>query len=176
MKKRSGTTLLEIVLALSLASLLVAALGGVLRSMSRQNQSVGSDRMEDSRHGFNAMLWNDLSQAKTIASPDGGLVLEVPISSTDADGGTQIVSYEIRNSQKLPSRLQRTEVRATGLNRKEKSQTVFWRVDKIKFERIDRDGSSQPIPSSTSPSPLGIRYWLTLVGQDQPIEGEVNAR
>jgi type II secretory pathway component PulJ len=176
MKYHSGTTLLEIVVALSLGSLLLVALSGVSRAMHRQNQSVRFEKLEDVRHELQKLLWNDLSQARAASMRDGAFWLELPSSAIDSQGGTQFVSYQIRESKGLPIRLVRTEARANATVSQERVQTVLWNLSAIQFERVDAQGVSQPIPQSMGPAPVGIRYALWLNRQDVSIRGEVNVR
>ncbi len=175
---RTGTTLIELTVALSLASLLMISINGVLTSMQRRNQSIQFNKLEDVQHDFRSLLWNDLSQARTCSFREGVLWLEMPGATANDQEGQQLVAYQLIEKDSLPPRLVRQEsnVSNDSTRRRSTQQTVFWNVVGLTFERLDSTGVAQPIPTSMGPTPKGIRYSLQLLEREALIQGDIAIR
>jgi hypothetical protein len=158
---------MEVMIALSLAALLLVAISGVLGGLIRQGRALDRESGQTRLYALTRLFWHDLSQAEYVAVNEGQLVLVFR--------NGQIVRYKMVTEKSGRSSLIRTvsclrEKRrlgeaATNLGQLEviSSQTILWDVLVVTFERIDSQGIVQPIPRTLSPCPGSLRYSIKLV-------------
>ena len=171
----SGLTLVELVVALALSSLMLAASSGILAAVHRQNRRLKIDRFVDVQHSFRAALWQDASQASGAAVQSGMFILEEMSSTIDPKFGSHVVAYHLVQDKepRLVRELYRHRGRQLDLV---SSQVLLWHVHSAVFERLDSSGSAHPFPQSLGPSPSGILYTLEMENDQAAIQGEITIR
>jgi prepilin-type N-terminal cleavage/methylation domain-containing protein len=168
--KRTGVSLIEMLVALSLAALLVTALSGVLKTLSRQAKSGQHASSAPSIQTLNRSLWNDLAQAQGVALDKGVLFLVKPHPNPTNAVGTLCVSYQIAAWRKDKFRLVRSVRNGTDLRaRPILEQTMIWDINKANFWRVDDSGVDQPLPVRLGPTPGSFRYtlWIDDASKEQ---------
>jgi type II secretory pathway component PulJ len=163
---RSGMTLLEVVIALSLSALMLISLTGVLSGLSRQRTRVNAVRHSEWAYELDRALWNDLAQARGVSLHQGALTMSIPASQPRTNeivqsSANQTVVYRIERTGPQGNRLTRTiysGLNASGLPLI--SQTLLWNIRNATFERVDDQGTSQPLPKELGPTPRAFRYQL----------------
>lgn len=175
--KRCGTTLLEIVVALSLASMLLVALSGVLAGLVRQRRQA---EVVDSRewiHALDKIFWNDLAQARSVALDEGVLWMVVPNSQDGIGTGDRAIAYRLNVAGKGQLSLVRAVYRqAIAQSELIEYKTLAWNVRQASFERIDDSGRDQPFPKTLGPPPRGFRYRIWLSKVTEPISRQITVR
>lgn len=174
---RRGTTLLEIVVALSLAAMLMVALSGVLAGLVRQRRQA---EVVDSRewiHSLDRIFWNDLAQARSVALSDGVLWMVLPNSNSPTNNGFNSIAYRLTPTDKERFALVRAVYRDPLVASKPMSQkTLAWNVRQASFERVDDSGRDQPFPPSLGPAPRAFRYRLWFTNKSEPITQQITVR
>ena len=177
-RPRQGITLIELTVALSLASLLMIGINGVMASIRKKNQNIQISKLQDVHYSFRSLFWNDLSQARACCINQGALWIELPGAIANDNEGKQLVAYKLIEDSNMPQRLVRQESILSNGSGPTKliQQTVFWNVVSLEFARIDPSGSAQPIPSTMGPTPKAIRYKLELNQGEDSFRGDVTVR
>jgi prepilin-type N-terminal cleavage/methylation domain-containing protein len=188
---RRGFTLVELVVALTLASLLLTALTGVLKSLAMQAKRSTESRATDISYAIEAIVWHDLSQARSVALTNGVLWMLIPgpppISSQSYDSqylrsgaGTSkahIIAYRLVPAEGVGFSLVRQAYIGSQMNGVPIfEQTIAWNVEKTAFERIDDNGDPQPLPKQLGPTPAALAYRISFVGETQTQTTRVYAR
>ncbi len=175
--KRQGTTLLEMVVALSLASMLLVALSGVLAGLVRQRRQA---EVVDSRewiHSLDKIFWNDLAQARSVALDEGVLWMVVPNSQAARGNGNEAIAYRLNVAGKGQFSLVRAVYReAIAKSELIEQKTLAWNVRQVSFERIDDSGRDQPFPKTLGPAPRGFRYRIWMSNFTEPINRQITVR
>ena len=172
---RRGTTLLEIVVALSLAAMLLVALSGVLAGLVKQRRQA---EIVDSRewvHSLDRIFWNDLAQARSVALLDGVLWMKAPSSSKANGLGDESIEYRLDATGKEQFALVRAVYPGNSAQTSQQ-KTLVWNVARASFERIDDSGRDQPFPTSPGPAPRGFRYRIWLNKAAAPITRQITVR
>jgi prepilin-type N-terminal cleavage/methylation domain-containing protein len=188
---RCGFTLVELVVALTLASLLLTALTGVLKSLAVQAKKSIDSRSIDTSYAIEAIVWHDLSQARGVALTNGILWMLIPgppptsshaydaqqLKSGAGTSKAHIIAYRLVPAEGVSFTLVRqaylgSQVSGTPIF----EQTMAWNVEKTAFERIDDNGQPQPLPKQLGPTPAAIAYRISFVGETQIHATRVYAR
>lgn len=187
---RRGTTLLEIVVALSLAAMLMVALSGVLAGLVRQRRHA---EIVDSRewiHALDNVFWNDLAQARSVALDEGVLWMVVPSSNSSHGDTNELIAYRLNSTGKEQFALVRAvysyrpQLASVGFSKSNsitavqplEQKTLVWNVSQASFERIDDSGQDQPFPRVLGPAPRGFRYRIWLRNVSEPINRQITVR
>lgn len=174
---RRGTTLLEMVVALSLAAMLMVALSGVLAGLVRQRRQA---EVVDSRewiHSLDKLFWNDLAQARSVALDQGILWMIMPSSRPTNGQLNEAIAYRLNPTGNAEFALIRSVYRESRLESDLIEQkTLVWNVSQATFERIDESGKDQPFPKSLGPAPRGFRYRIWLRNIAEPINRQITVR
>jgi prepilin-type N-terminal cleavage/methylation domain-containing protein len=170
-----GITLLEVMVALALGSLLLVALSGVLSGMNRLRNRLAAVRSDEWVYALDRVIWNDLAQARQVGLDQGVLTLLVP--NTDQRLGNPAlrdasipyvpVSYMVETQPNGSRALVRRSL---------EQRVLVWDVTQASFERIDDQGVDQPLPQSLGPAPRGFHYRIWLAGDSQPIDRRITVR
>lgn len=175
LRARRGLTLIELLLAIALSALLMAAVTGVVQGISRQSRLaedlerpvwpaevvdlVRTDLLAASSLWMNEdTLWirsdPPAYQSPRLAEVSTG-VREIGYRCSQTDGGYQVLR------------------RLDGVDRR----TLALGVQKILLERLDREGIPQPIPRSPGPVPTQVRLWIwTSERPSEPLVRDVLLR
>jgi len=180
--KRSGITLLETIVALSLAAMLMVALSGILRNLLRQRDKAERIQSNEWLHRLDRVFWTDLAQAKSVALNQGTLWIKTT-SHENASGSSQVsVAYRLVPQNKNLSSLNRQVFAVSNIDRDTlrpqpiREQTLAWNIQKIRFERLDERGQPQPLPTSPGPAPSAFRYQLWIDSNDTPTIHQIIVR
>lgn len=181
--KRSGITLLEVVIALSLSALMLTALGGVLSSMYRQRKHTTILHHREWAYELDRVFWNDLAQARGVSLNRGSLTMIVPASrnwptsQASQSGGGQSIVYRLESTGQNRSKLTRTIYHGKATNSSLLlTQTLLWDIRQAKFERVDDQGISQPLPTEIGPTPRAFRYQFWIDEQVTPHYNQILVR
>lgn len=161
---RAGVTLIEIVAALLLASLLFAALIGVARNVSNYVSAAEQRFRSDWHNAFIDILQRDLMASESLWAVDGSIfmagALPVYASSNQVTNrtiafccvsyGGEFGSVLVRYDRGLPGHIAAGPV-------------------KLKVERLDDDGYPQPLPHAPGPIPKRVRIWIWESLDGQPV-------
>ena len=174
---RRGTTLLEMVVALSLAAMLMVALSGVLAGLVRQRRHAEVVNSREWIHSLDKIFWNDLAQARSVALDQGVLWMVIPSSHNIRGTANKAIAYRLINTGNEQFALVRAVYRESrNANDLLEQRTLVWNVDKASFERIDDSGQDQPFPKSLGPAPRGFRYRVWLRNISEPINRQITVR
>jgi len=164
---RSGLTLIELVLALALSSMLMAAMVGVLRSTSIQAVAVDSMQLERWPVRFVDRLRRDLQSADSLWSTGGEVIIRCEPPSYAAaqpsaiKPGNRTVRYRcIEFAESGPALLRIDTGRPCVLGLGPRKMVV---------ERVDRLGNPQPLPNAPGPLPPQVRCWVWGDDDSEPI-------
>lgn len=164
-----GVTLLEVLVALALSSLMLVAITGVLKGLMMQKRELVQSTPKSWQFSLNRLLWNDIAQARLIALEPGrfsiwsgsGKEIQYTWSPVTATSEQPLVRTIIDVDEKPTIGKARN---GKGSQVAMSSQTVLWGVSTVEFERMDSSGSPQPIPSTYSPAPSAIQYRIGTAG------------
>ena len=174
---RRGTTLLEMVVALSLAAMLMVALSGVLAGLVRQRRQAEVVDAREWIHSLDKIFWNDLAQARNIALDEGVLWMIVPSFRGSHGAATEAIAYRLKSTDTEQFSLVRAVYREPkAANDLLEQKTLVWNVSQVSFERIDDSGQDQPFPKSLGPAPRGFRYRIWLKNVPEPITRQITVR
>lgn len=168
---RAGSTLLELIVALSLAALLVMAISGVLASLQRKEKSISKQDASHWKHELDRLLWDDFSQAESVGLKDTLLNLSVPTYQLGERKQPALVTYQLAKTPSQNSRLIRAVFREDG--QLVQNQTLLWNVRSCIFERVDDQGADQPIPEKMGPVPRAIHYRIEF---EEASQSSINHR
>lgn len=154
--RRGGFTLVELVVALALGAMLMAALVGILKSVDQQLDVMRLEARDNWTVSVSDVLSNDLLLATRISSSDGWTWLDGTFQDFESSSNT----------------VRRVGYRCVAGVMEQQSVLVRWadgRVDPLVFgprrllvERLDATGTPQPLSSfSVSISPI-VRVWITM--------------
>ncbi|MEM6473734.1 MAG: prepilin-type N-terminal cleavage/methylation domain-containing protein [Planctomycetota bacterium] len=155
---RRGMTLVELLLAVALSAMLLAALVGLLRGTSNQtklakqfDQPVWQTRLPD-------LIRADLKAADSIWSVDQTVVMRSSPPQYHGDRtGLRTIAYECVELESGFCCLLRSD--------QDSSDVLAVGPTKITIERVDRDGFPQPLPSNPGPVNRQFRAWVFQNGQ-----------
>lgn len=158
-----GLTLVELVIALFLASLLMVGLLGVLKGVERQRQIV--ERIPDDlwRGRVQEILERDLLAAEKIGWSVDRLVLEgtLPTYEPGLASSHRNVEYGIAGLHGAHPVLYRRD--------RGELQWIALGPRRILAERIDRAGIPQPLPAQPGPLPQRLRVWIWVDLESPPV-------
>ncbi len=158
-----GFTLIELVVALALGAMLMAALVGVLRSVDRQLSEVKREATQDWQRPVLEVLHRDLMLSSEISSSDGWIWL---------DGS--LPTYRRR-----PSLARRVGYRCVSWI--DDSETVLLRLAddhgeplaigprRVLIERLDGSDTPQPLSAMPAAMPDRVRVWIWDGELDEPM-------
>lgn len=172
---RRAVTLVELVVALSLAALLMMALAGVLSSLSQQRKRVAQSPRGEWSFELKRLIWSDLSQSRQVHFDSEGLKLTIPGNSREGISGPTIINYRLLpwgNNRRRLARLQ-----FSGSNSvPQRDQTLVFDIERFAVQRIDHQGLPQPLPRSPGPAPRSLAVEIDLVGEGDLLRHVVTVR
>jgi hypothetical protein len=180
---RQGLTLLEVIIAISLSALMLTALIGVLTSLYRQRKQATISHYREWAYELDRVFWNDLAQARGVALSGGSLTMVAPssrnwsASQSSSSIGGQLIVYRLESTGKNRSKLTRSIYRGNSIGGNLLIfQTLLWDVRLAKFERVDDQGNSQPLPAEIGPTPRAFRYQLWINDEEVPHSNQILVR
>lgn len=156
---KPAMTLVEVVVSLSLAAALLAALTGVLNGIRTQQKLALGFEVEDWPFLLEELLRRDLAAAESVWSTQSTFYLT-----------TNSPNYGIENegSPRRPAGLRRVAYRCVELSEgffvlqrvdPNGARTISLNCPGLVVERVDGRGVSQPLPPIPGPVPERIRFW-----------------
>ncbi len=170
-----GLALIEIVVALSLAALMLVAISSILGGLVRKNKEASKVVTSEWLHEMDQLLWNDLAQARSVAVSQGRLFLACSTPRAMANQRETQAVYHLQNDG-YSSKLVRSFEGPNDNLKATSSQTIFWNVRQIQFERIDDSGAEQPLPTEPGPTPRTLKYTIWLTDGSTPFERKITVR
>lgn len=172
---RRAVTLVELVVALSLAALLMMALAGVLSSLSQQRKRVAQSPRGEWSFEVKRMIWADLSQAHQVWLDSEGLKLTIPGNGREGISGPPLINYRVLpwgNNRRRLARLQ-----FSGKNSlPDREQTLVFDVSRFAVERIDNQGVLQPLPRNAGPTPRSLAVEIRLMDESDSLRHVITVR
>ncbi len=190
MYRRPAFTLVELVTALALASMLLAAIAGVLVYSHRQLNQVNDLSMRRWEASVIRIVRRDIQLASQISISDGWIWLSgefpVPGSDTYVDRvGYGIAPWIRATGGETAARLSPTSENQNERSspppvRKETVPTVLVRVcgregqpivvgpSRIVMERLDDNGTPQPLSANPIEIAKQLRMWLWVEDSSEP--------
>lgn len=159
--KRHGMTLVELVIAIALSAMLLTALVGVLKGVSRQSNLAESLDRPSWPATFLDLLRRDLRAAEAIWAEEGVIWIETDAPKYGAGEGVRTVGFaciEIDSGQRLLTRHDEGTSRALAIG-----------PSRLIIERVDRSGSTHPLPPAPGPVPPQLRVWLWQGDHSEPV-------
>lgn len=158
-----GLTLVELVVALFLASLLMVGLLGVLKGIERQRQIVEQVPDELWQIRVQELLERDLRAASSVGWSAGRLTLEgtLPSYELGSPSTERSVEYGISDFGEGDSLLYRRD--------RGELQWIAIGPRRLVAERIDPLGMPQPLPVRPGPVPQRMHVWLWNELEGPPI-------
>lgn len=175
-------TLLEVMIALSLAALLLVSISGLLGGLIRQNKRLDSESSQNRLYALTRLFWHDLAQAEFVSANDDrirfvfsqGLLIEYG-TVREPSGDISLKRRIARLSDEF-----RLGINANQFNKQQtvSEQTILWDVTGLSFSRLDLQGDDQPIPPTLSPCPKSLRYRIKFLegGSEREISRVVTVR
>lgn len=159
-RARLGMSLIEIMVALSLAAALLVALTGVLRGMESQLRLIEFEDQQDTSDEVLQWLRRDLATAESVwVTEDSLKMLAEPRPVAQGLTGRRTIEYRFGTKPLPQSGLGRMLVRLDG----DISMPLSLRWTEFMVERIDNFGTSQPLPPRPGPPPTRVRIrWKTI--------------
>ncbi|MEO1619006.1 MAG: prepilin-type N-terminal cleavage/methylation domain-containing protein [Planctomycetota bacterium] len=159
MKLRRGMTLFELLLAVALSAMLLAALVGLLQGTSRQVKLASNFETPAWKSNVIKLIKADMQSAESIWQADGRVLMRSSPPPYYETSGVQIIAFEcVRLGDQSPALLRiqgkRKDVLALGPTR-------------LKIERLDSDGIPQPLPDQPGPPNRQFRIWVFERDQEQ---------
>lgn len=153
-QRSRALTLVELVLATALAAMLMAALLGIMTTVSNMAAAVESESDTDWHAQFLELLFRDLIVADTAWVEGRSLMLGGRFESyTDEMKIVHTVAYGVTSVDSSLSLVSRREDRgALGY--------FATNAHRVVIERLDSDGFPQPLPSEPGPVPDRVRVWM----------------
>lgn len=165
--QRIGMTLLEVMIALSLAALLLVSISGLLGGLIRQNKRLDSESSQNRLYALTRLFWHDLAQAEFVSANEDrirfvfsqGLLIEYA-TVKESSGGNSLKRRiaRLNDDYRLGVNVNQFDKRQTV-----SEQTVLWDVTGVSFSRLDQQGNDQPIPATLSPCPKSLRYRIRFL-------------
>jgi prepilin-type N-terminal cleavage/methylation domain-containing protein len=157
-RDRRGLTLIELLVALAMASLLMAATIGVLRGVSIQVHRANPSTHVGWEFVLAELLRRDLAVAEKACYRDGILWLEGEFEPIGFDTRQEIrrVGYAC-HALGAVSLLARSTENSRG--------DIAVGPSRILVERIDSAGVCQPLSGIPGPAPSHIRVWVRNNGE-----------
>ncbi len=156
--RRSGMTLIELMVSAALSAILLVALMGVLRGMTTQvrladriNQPVWPSR-------FVKLLQRDLLAADAVWEQSGTVWIQTdaplyPVGqSVNESSGSRTVGYRCTTFPGDRNVLERID--------SERIYVLAFGPTRMVVERLDSHGQPQPLPPSQGPVPGQVRVWV----------------
>ncbi|MFO0940468.1 MAG: prepilin-type N-terminal cleavage/methylation domain-containing protein [Pirellulales bacterium] len=163
MLHRKAFTLVELVAALAMAAVLMAAISGVLIYSHRQLGSVTQQSASNWKQSVERVFRNDVQLASEIYVEDNWvwLVGEFPVPGSDsyADRVGYGVDLWIPEANSNPTDQKTTPtalIRVCGTS----GQPMLVGVNRFVIERLDDSGTPQPISASPTPIARQLRLWI----------------
>lgn len=174
--QRHGMTLLEVMIALSLAALLLVSISGLLGGLIRQNKRLDSESSQNRLYTLTRLFWHDLAQAEFVSASEDhirfvfsqGLLVEYG-AVKESSGGSSLKRRIARFSDEYRLGINANQI---DMQQTVSEQTVLWDVTGLSFSRLDQQGNDQPIPSTLSPCPKSLRYRIRFL--DGGVEREIS--
>lgn len=151
---RRGVTLIELLVAITLAAGLLVAMLGVLRAVKQpirraQQVDLASNAWQQ---GLRKWLLKDLQQASSIHQSGGTIWMHGNFESAcDPISGTDVVGY---TCMPMGSSSALTRIEANGI------ELFALGMQRIVVERVDESGTPQPLPPMAGPVPDRLRVWI----------------
>jgi hypothetical protein len=158
---RRGVTLIELVAATALASLMMVAMVGVLQAVSQQTSLAQRQRHVRWPSRFEELLRRDLLAAERLHASDGFVWLTGELANyRDPDACEfRSVGYGC-----IATGDRAALIRLDGDFR----DFVAIGPRRIVLERLDSTGDPQPLPQSPGPVPRHVRIWLWEAPNEEP--------
>jgi hypothetical protein len=162
---RLGLTLLELVIATSLAVLATAAIVGVLGLLEKQRKQTLPTGADAWRTGLIELIERDLMGARQIKFQHGELTM---LGHALDDAFEVHVPSETRFVLVRPSNASSgffmRSMRRLGTLESERNTLICGKILSLQVERIDDRGEHQPISSEYSPSPRRLSIRIQFEG------------
>lgn len=166
--RRPGMTLIELMVAVALSAMLLAALLGVLSGITKQCKLAETYDKPVWPARFVALLRRDLIAAERIWTSKNTIWFETDAPAylpytKDGDtstGGIRRIGYRCRS---IPNK-EGVLMRQDG----DHSEAIAIGPDRIVVERLDSDGVPQPLPPMPGPVPSQVRVWVWEADKTSP--------
>jgi len=154
-KRRIGMTLVELVTAIALAAMLMAAMTGVLRGIALQTRAAQTKTSPLWPSRFQSILRRDVLSADAIWMNDGHIHLRCDAPLYQAKTGRRSQREVVYHCKKLDTS---THVlyRSDGNG----NAAIAIGPKRIQVERLDSQGNPQPLPPTPGPVPAALRVWV----------------
>ncbi len=152
--KPTGFTLVELLVALTMGAMLLAAIVGVLRSVNQQLNIALRESKETLKSSILELFYNDFLNASAISSSGGWIWLEGVFPTFSGDAViTKRIGYHcvpwIKQGQSALVRL------GDG-----QGELVSVGPRRLLIERLDSTNTPQPLSQAPTPIPSRLRLWL----------------
>ncbi len=190
MCNRPAFTLVELVTALALASMLLAAIAGVLVYSHRQLNQVNDLSMRRWEASVVRIVRRDIQLASQISMSDGWIWLsgEFPVPGSDnyvdrvgygiapwiratgSDSAVRASPTSEKLSERSSSMASRNDTAPTVLVRVcgREGQPIVVGPSRIVMERLDDNGMPQPLSANSIEIAKQLRMWLWVEGSSEP--------
>lgn len=151
---RYGVTLIELLVTITLAAGLLVAMLGILRAVKQPIRKAQHTEQKTGtwQIGLKKWLTKDLQQATSIHQSNGTVWMQGSFDSAcESNSATRFVGYTCL-SMGSTSALTRIETRGQEL--------FALGMQRIVIERIDDQGTPQPLPPMAGPVPDRLRVWV----------------
>lgn len=157
---RHGLTLVEMMVAIALSALLLAAMTGVLSGIAKQNRLVERYDRAVWPSRFMELLRRDLIASDQLWTEDGTIWMHTDAPAYQSGSRSRRrIGYSC--TQGAGSTLERID--------DESAAPLALDVSRIALERLDASGLPQPLPPTPGPVPTQVRVWVWQTGQSEPV-------
>ena len=160
--RRAGMTLVELMVAIALSAMLLVSLVGVLSGIAKQGKVVDKLDQPVWPARFAKLVRRDLLAAESVWQSNGIVWMrtDAPVyesyrstsRTNSSDVGVRRIGYQCVVSSDSPAILYRRD--------QERRCAMAIGPTRIVLERLDDQGTPQPLPSSPGPVPDQVRVWV----------------
>ncbi|QDV42562.1 hypothetical protein Enr13x_24100 [Stieleria neptunia] len=153
-----GMTLIELMVAIALSAMLMAAIVGILGGVSKQAKIAVDGEPAIWAEQTIALMRTDLLAANAVWKSEDAVWLFTDAPSYESENiGIRNICYRTRKLRDETPILERTDSTFRSV--------LALDVREIRVERLDRFGVPQPLPSAPGPVPNQVRVWVRCDGQ-----------